>query len=122
MGLYPELVTNSISKIVFQKLTAGDLKKTNKNKEEEQFPLPNHAYPFYPTPFTGSNGKYVQQRIEYENILPRCKGKLSVLEWGEVSEEDRYTSRNLFIRTRKYIMEALAGLYRIISTDVCRHG
>lgn len=94
------------------KLTAGDLKKTNKNKEEEQFPLPNHAYPFYPTPFTGSNGKYVQQRIEYENILPRCKGKLSVLEWGEVSEEDRYTSRNLFIRTHNKTVSETQHMHR----------
>lgn len=81
------------------KVLPGDLKKTNQKVSTEAFPLPTHRYPFFSTPFTNSNGFFVGQRIEYENILPRCKGKLHGLEWKEVSEEDRYTARNFYIRT-----------------------
>jgi len=80
------------------KLTAGDLKSTGKKVEEEAFPVPVHRYGFWATPFTGNNGLYVGQQIPYDQILPRCKGKLSPLEWKGLSEEDRYTARNHYIR------------------------
>jgi len=81
------------------KLTAGDLKSTGKKIEDEAFPVPVHRYGFWATPFTGNNGLYVGQQIPYDEILPRCKGKLSPLEWKGLSEEDRYTARNFYIRT-----------------------
>jgi len=81
------------------KLTAGDLKKTSQTVDDEAFPVPVHRFPFYCTPFSGANGYYVGQQIQYEQILPRCKGKLHKLEWKEVSEEDRYTARNFYMRT-----------------------
>ena len=80
--------------------------------EEEAFPVPVHRYGFWATPFTGNNGLYVGQQIPYDQILPRCKGKLSPLEWKGLSEEDRYTARNHYIRCRKLQQTCTRGRNR----------
>ena len=38
------------------------------------------------------------QSVRYEEILPRCEGKLSPLKWKNLTEEDRYTQRAWRIR------------------------
>jgi len=95
------------------KLTAGDLKNTKSKIDEEQFPIPEHRYNFHARPFFGFRGAYVGQRIEYDEILPRCKGKLSGLEWKGLTEEDRYTARNWYIRAHnKNIRESSHYQYK----------
>lgn len=95
------------------KLTAGDLKNTNARIVEERFPVPVHRYNFHARPFFGFRGGYVGQRIEYDEILPRCKGKLDSLEWKGITEEDRYTARNWYIRSHmKNIRESSHYQYK----------
>lgn len=81
------------------KITAGDLKSTSKKVAEERFPIPDHRFGAYYSPFVRTDGMYIGQKIDYENILPRCKGKTEKLEWKSVSEEDRYTARNFYMYT-----------------------
>lgn len=81
------------------KITAGDLKSASKKVAEERFPLPDHQYGAYYMPFVRLDGMYIGQKIDYENILPRCKGKTEKLEWKSLTEEDRYTARNFYIYT-----------------------
>ena len=85
-------------------MTAGDLKNTKKKVDEEAFPVPVHRFGFYASPFSHTQGYFVGQQINYDEILPRCKGKLHNLEWKHITEEDRYTARNHFIKTRKFTL------------------
>lgn len=94
------------------KLTAGDLKKTGKKASSEAFPVPVHRYPFYVGPFSFADGRYVGQKIDYEEILPRCKGKLHNLEWKHLTEEDRYTARNHFIKTHSVEVKLSKDFHR----------
>jgi len=78
----------------------------------EAFPLPDHRYVYQGqvlpgmTPNNGrqqsvDEGRWVGQSIQYDEILPRCAGKLSPLKWKHLTEEDRYTRRAWHIRNTK---------------------
>ena len=65
----------------------------------EKYSLPHHEYCYLATPFlAGDRGGKINQRINYEELLPTCAGKLHKLEWSHLTEEDRYTKRNYVIR------------------------
>lgn len=65
----------------------------------EKYSLPHHEYCYLATPFlAGDRGGRINQRINYEELLPTCAGKLHKLEWSHLTEEDRYTKRNYVIR------------------------
>lgn len=65
----------------------------------QKYSLPHHEYCYLATPFiSGDRGGKINQRINYEEMLPTCAGKLHQLEWSHLTEEDRYTKRNYVIR------------------------
>lgn len=67
-----------------------------KQQTDEAFPIPVHRFPFEADKVLprGDTGSYQGYRIQYEEILPRCKGKMQKLEWNHLTEEDRFTRRN----------------------------
>jgi len=66
---------------------------------DQKYSLPDHQYCYFATPFLGGDrGGMINQKIRYEELLPRCAGKLHKLEWSHLTEEDRYTKRNYLIR------------------------
>ena len=66
---------------------------------DQKYSLPHHEYCYLATPFlAGDRGGKINQRIQYEELLPTCAGKLHKLEWSHLTEEDRYTKRNYVIR------------------------
>ena len=73
--------------------------------------VPDHRFPWQGVPnplgpfVTGETGyqghdrgRFMGQSVRYEEILPRCEGKLSPLKWKNLTEEDRYTQRAWRIR------------------------
>jgi len=84
-----------------EKLQSGwtHVRGTKADATVEPFPVPHHEFTYTATPLMHKcDGGWVGQRIEYDEILPRCAGKTSKLEWGSLTEEDRYTKRNWIIR------------------------
>jgi hypothetical protein len=73
---------------------------TVKSKRDEPFPVPVHRFPYEADKILprGDCGGFQGYRIQYEEILPRCKGKMHKLEWSHLTEEDRFTRRNHVIK------------------------
>jgi len=78
----------------------------------DPLPVPDHRYVYQGqvlpvfAPNNGrqqsiDEGRWVGQSLQYDEILPRCAGKLSPLKWKHLTEEDRYTRRAWHIRNAK---------------------
>jgi len=94
------------------RLSSGWKVDRSAKASNEPFPLPNHRYVYQGqvlpgmTPNNGrqqsvDEGRWVGQSLQYDEILPRCAGKLHPLKWAHLTEEDRYTRRAWHIRNAK---------------------
>jgi len=94
-----------------KRIASGWNVERNPKESTDPLQVPDHRFPWQgvPLPFgsgiTGDTGyqgndrgRFMGQSVRYEEILPRCEGKLSPLKWKNLTEEDRYTQRAWRVR------------------------